>query len=497
LRELLILQIITILSGQSVPIKTTTSHMGYISQILEPHLLYRRISYLRLTEFLKLIRKNLLSILHRVKDIGVTATMNDHEKSKLGIFNHLNFFQLITGVVVTIFGMIYGGKIPMGGWLLACMPPLTSVVVLVLNSRQKYQEALLVYFIFYPVFTCFCYINGINFGVELSFILYGILAVFFIRDIGYMIFSISFSMISYFILSVVLNKYPYQLEQINFVAYIINQMLAIIYIFYGLYLIKYENANYETSMQISNEILLKNNAEIQKQAQELDQLNSFKSKLFSIISHDLKAPMYALRNLFDDMQKQDMPAEEIKSLIPDVKNDLNYTVSLMDNLLQWAKSQMQAHTVHPQRIQVRELIDEVLHVLYLQAEAKNIRIENKAVNGVSAWADRDMINLVLRNLVSNAIKFSPTGGFISIGAKEQVSTAEVYVKDSGKGISSEEMQKIEGRDFYTTNGTVHEQGTGLGLMLCKEFLLKNKGQLNIESEPGKGSIFTFILPRPQ
>ena len=108
-----------------------------------------------------------------------------------------------------------------------------------------------------------------------------------------------------------------------------------------------------------------------------------------------------------------------------------------------------------------------------------------------------MINLVLRNLVSNAIKFSPTGSHISIGAEERLTTAEVYVKDLGKGISNEEMKKIEEQEFYSTNGTVQEQGTGLGLMLCKEFLVKNKGQLRIESEPGKGSIFTFILPRPE
>ena len=118
LGELLIMEIITILSGKPNLFKPY-SHMGYISQISEPRLLYRRISFLRLTEFLKLIRKKLLSILHRVKDIGVTTTMNEHEKSKLGIFNHLNFFQLITGVVVTIFGLIYGGKIPVGGWFLA------------------------------------------------------------------------------------------------------------------------------------------------------------------------------------------------------------------------------------------------------------------------------------------------------------------------------------------------------------------------------------------
>jgi len=192
-----------------------------------------------------------------------------------------------------------------------------------------------------------------------------------------------------------------------------------------------------------------------------------------------------------------MPAEEIKSLIPDIKNDLNYTVSLMDNLLQWSKSQMQASTVHPQVVHINEEIDDVIHVLYLQAQAKKIHVENKTTSDITAWADKDMINLVLRNLVSNAIKFSPGGAIISVGAQERFAVAEVYVQDYGKGISQEEIRKIEAQEFYTTNGTGHEQGTGLGLMLCKEFLVKNNGQLRIESEPGKGSIFSFSLPRPE
>jgi signal transduction histidine kinase len=423
--------------------------------------------------------------------------MNEYERSRLGIFNYLNFFQLISGVIVPMWGIFHAGKIPASGWMIACMPPLLSVLVLFLNSRYKFQDALLVYFVFYPLFTCLSYINGINFGIELSFILYGILAVFFIRDIGYMIFSISFSMVSYFILTVVLKKYQYHLEQINYFGYLFNQGLAIVYIFYGLYLIKKENANYQTSMLVNNAVLQKNNEEIQKQAEELDQLNSLKNKLFSVISHDLKAPMYALRNLFDDIQKQDMPANEIKELIPDVKNDLNYTVSLMDNLLQWAKSQMQAHTVKAGAHNVREMIDEVMQVLYLQAEAKKIHIENKAADGYNIWADRDMINLVLRNLISNAIKFSPSGAKISIGTFDQSLFTEVYVKDAGKGITQEEMKKIGGDEFYTSNGTAQEQGTGLGLMLCKEFLAKNNGKLRIQSEPGKGSVFSFTLPRPK
>lgn len=471
--------------------------MSYILQILQPRREYFKVGYSKLIEFLKLLAINLLTVLHRIKRLGVTDEMNEHEKSRLGIFNYLNFFQLISGVIVPLFGILQGGKIPMAGWLIACMPPLLSALVLYLNWRRKLHDALLAYFIFYPVFTCLSYINGVNFGIELSFILYGVLAVFFIRDIGYMIFSISFSMISYFIVSVVLTKYPYQLQQINFAAYLINQALAIIYIFYGLYLIKRENATYETSMLVNNAVLQKNNGEIQKQAQELDQLNSLKNKLFSVISHDLKAPMYALRNLFDDIQKQDMPAEEIKMLIPDVKNDLNYTVSLMDNLLQWAKSQMQAHTVHAETHNVKEMIDEVMQILYLQSEAKKIHIENKVADGYNIWADRDMINLVLRNLISNAIKFSPSGGKISIGTFDQSVFTEIYVKDAGKGISKEELKKIGEEEFYSSNGTAHEQGTGLGLMLCKEFLAKNNGQLHIQSEPGKGSVFSFTLPKPE
>jgi two-component system, sensor histidine kinase and response regulator len=105
-----------------------------------------------------------------------------------------------------------------------------------------------------------------------------------------------------------------------------------------------------------------------------------------------------------------------------------------------------------------------------------------------------MIHLVLRNLISNAIKFTPARGNISVGASELASFTEVYVQDSGNGIGQKEMKKINNQEFYSTNGTASEQGTGLGLMLCKEFLVKNDGCLRIESEPGKGSIFSFTLP---
>ena len=454
----------------------------------------QRIKLSGLTDFLKVLPKNIFNLLHQVKNIGVTANISAGEKSKLSVFNSLNFFQVITGLMVPVIGFFHADKFPLIGWLVACLPALVSISVLVLNSKYRQQLALLVYFVFYPLFICFSYFNGVSLGVELSFILYGILSVFFIQDIGYMVFSISFSMISYFVLSVIWKTYPYQLENINFIAYLINQGLAIIYIFYGLYLIKTENANYNTALQQSNVEMERQANQLKQQADELDQLNSLKNKLFSVISHDLKAPMYALRNLFENMHSQDMPAEEIKSWIPEIKKDMNYTVSLMENLLQWAKSQMQSHTVKAQLINVTDIIDGVVHLLHLQAEAKSIKLEKKAEGPVYVWADNDMINLVVRNLVSNAIKFTPSCGRVVIGATEQPTYAEVYVQDSGMGMSPKELKKINAQEFFTTNGTAQEQGTGIGLMLCREFLNKNDGHLRIESEQGKGSIFSFTLP---
>jgi signal transduction histidine kinase len=217
--------------------------------------------------------------------------------------------------------------------------------------------------------------------------------------------------------------------------------------------------------------------------------------LFSIISHDLKAPLYALRNLFREAHQQNMTASELKKAVPDVLNDLNYTVGLMDNLLQWAKTQMESDKVYAQEIDLHQSIEEAIHLLHLQAKIKRISVSNNSEAGIYGIMDRDMLNLVLRNLLSNAIKYTPDGGKISIGLTEHASFLEVYVQDSGMGISPEALEKINSNDFYTTKGTSSESGTGLGLMLCKEFLARNGGQLHIESEKGKGSTFSFTIPK--
>src|SRR5262249_38296832 len=152
--------------------------------------------------------------------------------------------------------------------------------------------------------------------------------------------------------------------------------------------------------------------EIEEKAKELSELNSLKNKLFSVIAHDLKSPMYALRNLFAQIQQQDLPVKEIKLMVPDVVNDLNYTTGLMDNLLQWAKSQMQSGSAKLQTIDISALTEEVVNLLLLQATSKEVVIRNTLKSKYEVVADKDMIQLVLRNLLSNAIKFTPEGGSV-------------------------------------------------------------------------------------
>ncbi len=432
--------------------------------------------------------------LERIKAIGFTVDMDDYEKRKLGIFNQLNFFQLITGVIIPFAGALTNRRFPLVAWIVASMPALISILVLALNARRRYDLAQIAYFVFYPLATSIVYIWGINMGVELSFILYGILSVFFIQEISQMIFALGLSMVNYFVLAVVCKHFTYELATANIWFYLFNQLLAIAFIFYGLFLIKKENAGYQQSILQQKEEITATGILLRQQTEELTQLNAFKNRLFSIIAHDLKSPIYALRNLFRNMQQYDTPAQEIKEMVPEVVNELTFTTSLMENVLHWARSQMQADTVKPQTIDIRGLITEVARLLRLQAEAKHIRMSQEADASIVAFADRDMINLILRNLLSNAIKYTPEGGSIDIGARRTDTGIALFVKDTGTGIPSNSLEQIQLSNFYSTKGTAGEAGTGLGLMLCKEFIARNGGSLYIESIPGKGSTFTVTLP---
>lgn len=449
-------------------------------------------------------------IYKRIKRFGHTPGMDPYEKQKLSIFNQINLFGFLTGIGIPLAAYFGEGYLPPLAWVVAISPSLISFFVLLCNYRRKYELAMMIYFVLYPLDTAMVYGGSIDAGIELFFVLYAILSVFYMKRISYMILSFLLSFGCYFIVFVFYRDYQYKLEQINFVYYLLNQAIAAAFIFMSMYLIKKENTLYQQKILAQNNALseqytanekhkleLAEKAQVlQKTTEQLSELNMLKNKLFSVISHDLKTPIYSLRNLFQNVSRYNVPAEEIKVLIPDIVKDLDYAAGLMENLLQWAKSQMQGGTVNPQLVDVSLLIKETSQLLRLQAENKRVHVNFKQENPVYIFADKDMINLVLRNLLSNAIKFTPAEGEVSLVARETEELVEVCVQDTGTGISPENMRKLFGDDFFTTKGTANETGTGLGLVLCREFLHKNGGEISVESEQGKGSRFKFTLPRP-
>ena len=429
-------------------------------------------------------------------NIGYRPALGSYEKRKLGIFNFMNFLGLLAGILIPVGAFVSTQHpLPFSFWVAGCLPAVVSTAVLILNHLGKYEPARLLFFTSYPVVTSLVYPMRIDVGLEFFFVLYAVLSVFFLANIYNIIFSFALSMACYLLV------YDH--------SHLFFHMLVMSLILYGLLLIKNENTRYQEQsrdrnwqLRRSNLKILRQKADItgkatllEEQTQQLTELNSLKNKLFSVIAHDLKAPLYALRNLFRNVQLYDLPGDEIKRLVPEVINELTYTTGLMENLLQWAKSQMQAEAVRPQLLDIAGISREVLQLLRLQAEAKKIYIDSRIEQPVFVYADKDMVNLVLRNLLSNAIKFTPVEGCIFLEARELRSCIEISVQDTGMGISQEGLQRLLAQNYYSTRGTGGEAGTGLGLMLCKEFLSRNGGEMNIQSEPGKGSTFSFTLPK--
>jgi signal transduction histidine kinase len=335
------------------------------------------------------------------------------------------------------------------------------------------------------------------------------MAVFFLQRLTNIIFAFCWSAACYILATVVPHDYYFRLATVNYSLYVFHHVTALGFIFYTLFLIKKENTDYQFSILAKGRELHRRNLEIERQKQEINEkanlleqqtcelteLNQVKNKLFSVIAHDLKTPMYAMRNLFHNMQRYKLSSQEIMDIIPGLATEMNYTTSLMENLLQWAKSQMNHATVNPEVLDVQRMVEDVMQLLKLQAENKKVYLESMLDESVYCYADREMVNLVLRNLLSNAIKFTPEKGVVSVSATENDGHIKIEVSDTGVGMSHDNIQRLFGDTYYTTRGTAHETGTGLGLKLCKEFLEKNGGKISVQSERGKGSIFAFTLPR--
>ena len=249
--------------------------------------------------------------------------------------------------------------------------------------------------------------------------------------------------------------------------------------------------------RLSNILLTEQKHQLKVQHDELEVLNSTKDRFFSIISHDLRGPVSSFRGLTTIMKMslEDKKYEELPSLTEMLDKSSIQLSSLLDNLLAWAVNQQGQFPYHPNSLQLKNLVNEVVGLIRGSSDAKQITIENQISEEIIAWIDYDSVKTIIRNLVNNALKFTPKGGLINLLAIEKANYVELKIIDNGVGMSAEKVENLFSmKGLNSAIGTEGEKGLGIGLRLAYDFAKMNKGTIKVESEEGKGATFTIILP---
>ncbi|MES2730416.1 MAG: HAMP domain-containing sensor histidine kinase [Bacteroidota bacterium] len=260
--------------------------------------------------------------------------------------------------------------------------------------------------------------------------------------------------------------------------------------------------NYCRTQQINRlfyqqtEMLVAQRDSIEEKSWKMEQLNITKDKFFSIVAHDLRGPINSLASfshlLANDLQR--LNPQEIKVIAQELNKSVKNTSKLMENLLTWARLQMNNLHQYPSNIDLHKIVEENMALFHMTAQQKQIGLLIDTHPGLKVYADESQLRFILRNLIANALKFTHPQGTVRIVTQVEKDQIKISVEDNGVGISPELAEKLFHIDAkHSTIGTAGEKGTGLGLVLCKEFAEKNGGQIQLHSAPGKGSTFSIYL----
>lgn len=235
--------------------------------------------------------------------------------------------------------------------------------------------------------------------------------------------------------------------------------------------------------------------QIENQSLDLEKLNKVKDKIFTILAHDLKSPLNSLSGLIRLIKDDNLTKEEFSEYIPIISQNLGYNKILLENLLVWSRSQLKGLELNEKVFNLSELIQSNMNLLYHSGYYKGQILVNEISEDTLAYADKSMIDIVVRNLLTNSLKFTKENHRIAVSASSKGNKLLIKVSDQGIGIKKENLDKIFANEFFTTPGTHLETGTGIGLFLVKELVEFNKGSIWVESEFGLGTDFYFEIPK--
>jgi signal transduction histidine kinase len=277
-----------------------------------------------------------------------------------------------------------------------------------------------------------------------------------------------------------------------YAAYLLFMLLTVAFV------IRWRGMKLTEEKKILEQKVRERTEEIERQKDKLDELNTTKDKFFSILAHDLKSPFTSLYSMsevlsgnYDSMDESDK-----RTGLKKIHKSAELIFKLLENLLVWARSQRGGMVFNPVRFNLSRIVEVNINLHKAAAAEKGITLGNKVTEDIFAYGDWEMIDTVLRNLINNAVKFTPGEKTVEVEVMDDGQQLEVLVRDEGVGISSENMQRLFRIDVkHKTTGTAGETGTGLGLILCREFVEQNGGKIWCESSGNSGTVFHFTIPR--
>jgi signal transduction histidine kinase len=373
---------------------------------------------------------------------------------------------------------------------------LLAIPVLYFNSKRKYRTAVTIFFVgILSLITFICWFHASHGGDTNTEIILLASSVFCVLLFdGWLKYALFFLIFGCYVF-VVSTRIYIQTDHIQFNRNnLLNPALAFttLFVLTSLYRVAYDKL--QKTVLAKNEELNKQKEQIGLQAKKLQEINNQKDKLFSIISHDIRNPLNSLNGLMTLIGKEWITEQDFKQQLPGLSKNLHAISDLLNNLLLWSRSQMMGETHQQEDFDISVLAKSTVESVESQAIQKKITIENKISEAQLVHADKNMMAVVLRNLLTNAIKFSHAQQRILLTATSTGGLLRVCVADTGTGIAAEKIIDLFELNSISTSGTLQEKGTGLGLMLCKDFVEKNGGKIWVESQLGKGSSFYFTIP---
>lgn len=431
----------------------------------------------------------MLQTLGKLYSLGISGSLNTYDICKLHIINRLATLCIVLDLTLVILNIIFNNYTGLAVDVTALF--LVLIPVLWLNYKRHYNWAIYVFLLGFHaaviVGTYFAIVEGRANEVENLLIPGAIAIIILLQGYGqYVWFIVNFLSL------VVLNYFRFDFADRPIAVEFYQLMSMIIIGYIGIY---YFIMHFKTQLIQALEKTEKLNAELTNKEQALKESNKSKDRLFSIVAHDLRSPLNLIQSLLDPAMIKALDKDKFLEYQSDVRSRIGVLQETMNNLLGWAQSQLGSFTIKPEMVVLDGEVHNVVDLFADMSKSKQINVEVHSDKELQAFVDKNHLNVIVRNVIHNAIKFTPIGGEVKVLIGSPEDFACIAVTDSGSGMDAKTKEKILNSQLLESGmGTEGERGSGVGLSFCQDLLKKNHGTLRILNGQAKGSTFEICLP---